>query len=349
MMRSTESICVSPLAPSDEAAWDGYVLNHLAGSFFHQLSWKRVMEKTFGYQAHYFLSKRNGEITGIAPTFLTCSWLTGRALLSLPFAVYGGICASDQESERALLDYLEKHATDLRVDYLELRNRTRAMFPGFVANERYSTFTIPLSRDIDALYRNFPKDIRYMIRKGEKAGLRCVRGVDQLDQFYRLMTVNLRRLGTPAFPRELFQNLISEYPGQVDLTVLYLNDAPIAGGMSFLFRDTLQPYYIGSTEQAKTLAANNLLWWELIKFGAEAGCSTFDFGRSKKNSGNFDFKKKWNPKIEPLDYQVRLVRRQKAPDFSPANPKFDLATSVWKRIPLAMTRMLGPYLVRWFP
>jgi len=116
-----------------------------------------------------------------------------------------------------------------------------------------------------------------------------------------------------------------------------------------MFREWMQPYYIGSLEEAKALAANNFLWWELVKLAAGTGHRTLDFGRSKNGSGNFDFKKKWNPHIEPLNYQARLVRRTEMPNISPTNPTFELATNLWKKIPLGLTRMIGPHVVRWFP
>lgn len=345
----SDPVRVEILEPGSCAAWDAFVQDHPHSSFFHQTSWKTVMERTYGYQPYYFYAARGDRITGIAPSFFVSNWLSGKCLLSLPFAVYGGICAADEESEQALRARLEFLAERLQVDYLELRSRSGQLPRGYFQNSRYSTFTLPVLQDTDAMYAGFPKDIRYMIRKGEKAGFRCLRGADQLDAFYRLMTINLRRLGTPAFPRSLFENLISEYGSQIDLTVLYSQDEPIAGGMSFFFKDTMQPYYIGSMEKARTLAANNLLWWELIKTAAKSGCRTFDFGRSKNDSGNFDFKKKWNPKIETLAYQVRLVKRKSVPNFSPTNPKFDLAMAMWKKVPLGLTRVLGPRLVRLFP
>ena len=340
---------VVPFDESLATAWDSFVLTHPAGTFFHQTAWKRAIEKSYGYRPLYFCVKRGGKITGIAPTFLVSNWVTGRSLISLPFAVYGGVCASDAQSEQALLTRLEQIAAKEQVDYLELRNRNGDLFQDYQLNPRYATFTLPVLADADSLYAKLPKDVRYMIRKGEKARLRAQRGLEQLDAFYRLMTINLRRLGTPAFPRAWFKNLICEYPGQVDLTVIYANNEAVAGGMSFFFRDSLQPYYIGSTEAGRTLGANNFLWWQLIRLAAETRCQTFDFGRSKKGSGNYDFKKRWNPQIELLNYQVRLFRRGDLPNFSPANPKFELATAMWKRIPLGLTRLIGPRLIRWFP
>jgi FemAB-related protein (PEP-CTERM system-associated) len=340
---------VFPLNAQAESSWDQYVLDHSGGTFFHQLGWKRVMERTYGFEPCYFYARRDNRITGIAPAFLISNWIAGRCLISLPFAVYGGVCASDAESERALVGQLEQLATERRVEHLELRSRSGDILPGYHEISRYSTFTIPLIRDAEALYKGFPKDIRYMIRKGEKAGLRTERGFGQLDTFYQLMVVNLRRLGTPAFPRALFENLIREYPDQVDLTVVYANEKAVAGGMSFFFRDWMQPYYIGSLEEAKTMAANNFLWWELIKLGAEKGLATFDFGRSRNGSGNFDFKKKWNPLIEPLKYQIRLVREAAMPNYSPTNSKFEKVMNLWKKMPLGLTRIIGPRVVRWFP
>lgn len=340
---------ILPLDAKAEPQWDCYVQGHPHGSFFHQVGWKRVMEKTYGYKPFYFYIEHEGSIAGIAPSFLVSNWVTGPCLISLPFAVYGGICASDPESESALIGHLEKLARKLNVEHLELRNRGGETLPGYHANCRYSTFTVPLAASKETLYQRFPKDIRYMIRKGEKAGLRARHGLEQLDVFYHLMTVNLRRLGTPAFPRALFRNLIEEYPGQVTLTVVYAGDKPVAGGMAFSFREWMQPYYVGSLEEAKSLAANNFLWWELIQLAAEKGHTIFDFGRSKNGSGNFDFKKKWNPKIEPLSYQVHLVRRTGVPNFTPTNPAFHMATGLWKKLPLSLTRILGPRVVRWFP
>ena len=348
-IHSASPIRTLPLEARAHVQWDRFVYGHPRGTFFHQISWMRVMEKTYGYRPTYFYAERDGQITGIAPSFLVSNWLSGRCLISLPFAVYGGVCAADSASEEALINRLEELAQENDVEYLELRNRDGGIRPGYHENNRYATFTIPLVPDARKLYSEFPKDIRYMIRKGEKAGLKVRRGFDEIDSFYRLMTINLRRLGTPAFPRALFQNLIQEYTNQVDLTLVYAGDKPVAGGMSFFFRDWMQPYYIGSVEEAKGLAANNFLWWKLIEHAAETGHSTFDFGRSKKASGNFDFKKKWNPRIESLSYQVRLVRRTEVPNFSPANPKFELATNLWKKMPLGFTRVIGPRVVRWFP
>jgi len=346
---SSAPVVVRALESQDAERWERFVLAHPAGTFFHQMAWKRVVEKTFDHQAHYVYGERDGQIVAVAPVFMVSNWMVGRCMVSSPLASYGGICAEDPEAEKALLEFLKRQAQEQQVDYLELRNPTGGTLPGFIRNPRYSSFSMVLSKDPEAVLKGLPKDIRYMIRKAEKADLRVRRGPELLDDFYRLFAINMRRLGTPVFPRALFVNLLEEFGRQIDVLVVYAGSEPVASAVSFLFRDTMHPYYIGGLPVARDLAANNFLWWELMKFAAQSGMNTFDFGRSKKGTGAYAFKKKWNPRITDLDYQVFLVKRKTAPNFSPANPKFEVATQVWSRLPLWLTNKLGPRVVRWIP
>jgi FemAB-related protein (PEP-CTERM system-associated) len=343
----------SPLVRSFTAdiaqRWDTFVLRASGGSLFHLVSWKRVIEKTFGYRACYIYAERDGEITGVAPVFSISNWVMGQCLLSTPFAVYGGICAADSESENALVQHLKLIAHSERTDYLELRYRKRDPLPDFSPIARYVTFTAPLSSDPEANLKRLPRDTRYMIRKSISAGLRSQGGLDQLGDFYKLFTYSMKRLGTPVFPCALFENLMQEFEGKVDLLLVYSNAKPLAGVFSFIFRDVILPYYAGASAEAAPLAANNFMYWELMKRASAKGIRHFDFGRSKKGTGAYAFKTQWSMNIEPLDYQVHLVRRKDLPNFSPLNPNFELATRLWRKMPLPLTAWIGPRVVRWFP
>ena len=123
----------------------------------------------------------------------------------------------------------------------------------------------------------------------------------------------------------------------------------MAAVFSFFFRDTVLPYYAGASPEAPALAANNLLYWELMERSAAKGIRWFDFGRSKKGTGAYAFKTQWNMTMLPLNYQLYLVKRETVPNFTPLNPKFERAARVWSKLPLALTKMLGPRVVRWFP
>jgi FemAB-related protein (PEP-CTERM system-associated) len=343
------SLQVKPFESGAEKRWDRFVLEHPRASFFHLIGWKRIIEKTFGYKARYFYCERDGKITGIAPIFECSNWLIGRCFISTPLAAYGGIVAADDDSERALLDHSKRMAESAAAQYLELRHRDRELLDGYHANQLYVTFNAPLFPDSAANLKRLPKDTRYMIRKAEKGGLRVQRGMEQMGIFYDLFAQSVHRLGTPVFPLALFRNIVSEFPDHTQLMVVYNGVDAVTGVLSFFFRDTILPYYAGATPDATRLAANNFMYWELIKWAGEQGFRTFDFGRSKKGTGAFAFKSQWNMNAEQLDYQIFLVKRKTVPNFSPVNPKFEMAIRLWQNLPFSVTKWLGPSAVRLFP
>lgn len=332
-----------------EGRWDEFVLRQSNGTFFHLTGWKRVIEKTFGYKPRYCYAERGGTITAVAPLFLVKNWIVGKCLVSTPFAVYGGVCASDKESEESLLEYLEQFARETNVGYLELRNKTGPLRIGCHANTLYSTFGKELTGDVDANFKRLPNDTRYMIRRATKAGLTSRRGLDQMETFYDLVARNLHHHGTPMFPKSLFTNLVDEFSRQVDLLVIYQGEEPVSAVMSFFCKDTVLPYYAGLGPRANKLGANNFMYWELMKYAAESGYRRFDFGRSKKDTGAYNFKLQWNMEVQHLEYQVYLVTRKTAPNFSPVNPKFERATKIWQKLPLWGANLVGPHVVKWFP
>ena len=345
----SDEITVRQLDSSMANAWDQYILAHPQASLFQLTGWKRVLEDTFNYSSYYLYAEHKGRVTGVVPLFLICNPIVGKCLMSVPFGVYGGIVADDESSTDALLQHIKDMARSFKVDYLELRSRNSRLFPGFHANSRYATFATQLDRNVQAHLKRLRRDTRYMIRKGEKAGLTTRHGVDQIELFYDLFAQNMREHGTPVFPRVFFHKLLHEFQDRIDVMIVYAGTRAISGVLSFLFCDTIYPYYAGVTPLARPMAGNNFMYWELMKWAIERGVRKFDFGRSKKGTGAYAFKMGWSMAVEPLDYQVYLVRRKTPPNFSPTNPIFEVATRIWRKMPLWATLVLGPRLSPWFP
>ncbi len=344
------AVSVRQFTPAIAQAWDNYVLRHPHGSIFHLTAWKNALQHAFHYEARYLYTEVDGQITGIAPIFFIHNWIVGKALISVPLAVNGGICTDDDNSLAALSEEIQRMGREEQVGFIELRAQQGPVAPGFSTPKSiYVNISTPLSQDIDANLKRLPRDTRYMIRKAEKQGLEVRHGLDQMTQFYRLHAISLRRLGTPVFPRALFEKQVEGFSPNVDLMMVYAGEQPVTGVLSFFHRDTILPYYAGAAPEAGKLAANNFMYWELMKFAVEKGFQFFDFGRSKVGTGAYAFKTQWNMTVQPLTYQMLLIGRTTNPNFSPANPKFGLAQKVWSRLPLPLTMAAGPRLVGLFP
>jgi FemAB-related protein (PEP-CTERM system-associated) len=234
------------------------------------------------------------------------------------------------------------------VNYLEMRNRTEAfptMLPG---RDLYVTFTQDLSPGREKLLKALPRDTRYAIRKAQKAGLEWTEDLTEAE-FYEIYARSVHRLGTPVFSRQLFTALKNEFAGQLRLFGVRKGKTAIAGVLCFYFRDQVIPYYGGSLPEYYRDSPNNFMYWNLIAQSSKEGYRQFDFGRSKRGTGSFDFKSAWSMQMTDLPYRYQLVRATEVPHLSPIDKKFQLPVEVWKRLPFSWTKVLGPRLIRWVP
>jgi FemAB-related protein (PEP-CTERM system-associated) len=185
-----------------------------------------------------------------------------------------------------------------------------------------------------------------MVRKGSKAGLVSVADPG-VGRFFELYADNVHRHGTPPLPRRFFQALCAEFgPACEVLIVLDARGVPVSAVLSFYFRDEVLPYYAGDLALARDLAANDFKYWELMRRAVERGCRVFDYGRSKRGTGSFDFKRNWGFDPTPLHYEYRLLRRSSVPENNPSNPKYRAFIALWRRLPRALATALGPHIVR---
>lgn len=347
--KAAASVAIGEYGPSVREAWDRWLQHSPEATPFHSTAWMRSLERAFGYQSRSLYAQRSGEITGVLPLFLISNWVMGRCLISTPFADYGGLCAQDEESADALIERAREVAASERVEFLELRHRQAPSRPDFRQKDLYVGFSCELDPDSNRHLGSLPRDTRYMIRKAEKSGLTWRSGIDQLSTFYELFALNWRRFGTPVFAPTWLHILAEEFGKNFDLSLVYQKDLPVAGVLSLFTADAVFPHYAGARPEANRLAANNFMYWQLMKDAVRRGLRRFDFGRSKRGTGAFEFKSSWNMRMETLAYQTLLVRRKEAPNFSPTNPKFELATRLWSQLPVRATTWLGPKVVRWFP
>jgi FemAB-related protein (PEP-CTERM system-associated) len=341
---SATDVTVRALDARDHAHWDAYVNTHPDATFFHRAGWKHVIEAAFGHRTHFLLAERGGEIVGVLPLAEIRSRLFGHSLGALPFCAYGGILADHDAAWRALDEAAQSLAVRLKVGALEYRNQT-AQHAHWPTKDLYVTFKKVIEPDIEANMNAIPRKQRAMVRKGIKAGL-----VGEIDadtrRFFQAYSASVHRLGTPVFSRKFFRLLKETFGDDCELLTITQDGNVIASVMSFYFRDEVLPYYGGGVDAARAVAGNDFMYWELMRRACERGLKVFDFGRSKRGTGSFDFKKNWGFEPTPLYYEYFLVTDTDVPEINPLNPKYRLFIQAWKKMPLAIANVIGPHIVK---
>jgi FemAB-related protein (PEP-CTERM system-associated) len=327
------------------ARWDAFVLGCPQATFFHRAGWQRVLHQVFGHATHFLYAERDGCIEGVLPLAQVKSLLFGHALVSLPFADYGGVAASNPAAADALEAQAQKIAGRLGAGHLELRNVDRR-HQDWPLQDLYVSLRKPILADDEANLLAIPRKQRAMVRKGIKNGLRSE--IDPgVDRFFALFADNVHRHGTPAMPKRWFRALRDEFGADCEvLTVVTEDGRPLSSVLSFYFRDQVLPHHAGDDLAARDLAANDFKYWELMRRAAARGIKQFDFGRSKQGSGPHAFKKNWGFEPTPLHYEYCLYKRDTVPQNNPGNAKYKLMIAAWRRMPLGLANWLGPFIVR---
>lgn len=345
---AAENIIVRHLEPGEEGDWDRFVLDSPFGTFFHLSGWAKVVENVLGCRCFLLMAVHDGKIRGVFPIAQIRNVIFGDSLISLPLAVYGGICANDLDPYLRLLAAGSELADRLGVNYLEMRNRFDPFAVALPGKDLYMTFTQDLSVGTEKLLQGLPRDTRYAVRKSLKAGLAW--GEDLTEQeFYEIYAHSVHHLGTPVFPKTLFTKVREVFPGQVRIFGVRKGGNAIAGVMCFYFRDTVIPYYGGALQGYQKDSPNNFMYWNLMAQSCQEGFREFDFGRSKRGTGSCHFKSAWSMVETELPYKYHLVKAKEVPSLTPIDKKFQLPIAAWRRLPFGWTKALGPKVIRWIP
>ena len=352
--KMASKIQIKSYCDSDKQVWDDFIFNNGNSSFFHLIGWKDIIEQTFGHKSHYIMALSENQVKGVLPLFELKNRLFGHALVSIPFVVYGGACATDKNTESMLLKSASVLGRLIGVDYVELRNEFDVLpvesdRQNWLTKNLYATFQREIYPDIESNFNAIPRKQRRMIKQGSKAGLISkIGGGEYLSDFYRVYAINKKNLGTPVFPIKYFENIMKIFPQTFILSV-WKDNIMVAAVMTFIFKDRLMPYFSGALKEYFRYAANDFMYWELMRYGCEKGYKLFDFGRSKKGTGSYDFKRHWGFEPKDLPYTYYLVAMKDMPNISPVNPKYSAMVNIWKKLPLFVANWLGPKIVRNIP
>lgn len=335
---------IHAMCEESSGEWDSFVESVPEATFFHRSGWKEIFEDEFGHEAYYLYATDSEEIQGILPLVHMSSRIFGKGLISLPFCAYGGIVSKTQSATELLKRRACDLAEELKVDYLEMRN-VQLSDPSWPTKDLYMTFRKKISDDNEKNMAAIPRKRRAMIRKGIKANLASE--IDQdVDRFFDAYSQSVRSLGTPVFSKKYFRRLKKAFGRDCELLTIVQGSKTIASVLNFYFRDQVLPYYGGGVDISRSVAGNDFMYWEVMRRASDRGCRVFDFGRSKVGTGSYQFKCLWGFEPESLHYEYFLVNATDIPNVSPANPKYKLFIAAWRRLPLSVTRILGPMVVR---
>jgi serine/alanine adding enzyme len=333
-----------------DKSWDRFVESHPRGTVGHLSAWGTIAREAYGHESVYLVADDGGEIVGVLPLVGIRSRLFGHRFVSMPFLDYGGVLAEPGLGvEAALVEAALELARHRPAHGLGLRQFHPEPLPYPTTDDRV-TMLLELTTE-DAVWKALPSERRNRVRKGEKLGLTAAWcGEEALEDFYAVYAVNMRDLGSPVHSRGFFRAMLPALPGTA--RVLLVRDGggrTVGAAVCLFFRDTIMVPWVSSRRDAFALCPNFVLYWEVIRFGCRTGHRVLDLGRSFRNAGTFEFKRQWGARPHTLPWIFLDARPGGPPPVDRDASRFDLLIRAWKRLPLPVANLIGPWVRKQVP
>lgn len=314
------------------------------------LRWLNVLREGLHHEPHLLEAHEGERPLGLLPLAFVKSRLFGSFLVSLPYLNWAGVVADRSDVAEALIDRAVGLADELDADHLELRHERELAHRSLTERlDSKANMRLSVRDGVDAVWNQLKSVVRTQIRKGQNQGFVIEWGaLALLDDFYGVFAQNMRDLGTPVYGKALFRSALLALHPDAELCVVRLAGRPVAGALAVHGRGITEVPSASVERQYRSTAANSFMYWELIRRAIDRGQHTFDFGRSTIDSGTYAFKRKWGATPEPAVWQY-YRRRGRVADIRPDGGKYDRMIEVWKRIPVPITRLIGPWIVRGIP
>jgi FemAB-related protein (PEP-CTERM system-associated) len=333
----------------DQPGWDRFVQQNKRSCFYHCYDIKKSLEATLKLHTHYLVARNShGDIEGVLPLVEQKSRLFGHAISALPFFNYCGPLGNTSAIETALIEKAIEITQRSGAEHLELRDcYQRQKMP---ARSHKVTMYLNLPNNEKELWRSVGSKVRAQIKKAEphspsiKFG-----GIELLNDFYSVFSVNMRDLGTPVYPRRFFQSLAERFPQQTQLVVGYLDSKAVAAAFLTTHHDMVEIPWASSLKTHKTTNINMWMYWQILAWSCQHNFKFFDFGRCTKGEGTYRFKKQWGAIEQPLHWHYWLKDNKPLPELTPSNPKFELLIKLWQKLPVAIANTLGPHIIKHLP
>lgn len=341
-------VTVNEIGDKDQAAWDKYVESHPQANLYQQYCWREIITASFGHKSFYLAAYQNNTIVGVLPIVWLKSRLFGSFGVSVPFFNYGGPLANTKKIASDLIQHAIHIAEQNNFSHLEIRTTTDQF--ALPAETRKVSMILKLPKSTEELDNQLGAKVRAQAKQADnyqpsiKFG-----GVELLTDFYKVFSENMRDLGTPVYGKDIFLNILQHKNTQPTIAVTYIKNKPVGAAFLLGHREMMEIPWASTLKSANPMNINMWMYHNILHYSIDKGYAFFDFGRSTVGAGTYRFKKQWGAKPIKHYWYNWHPEGQAASELNPDNPKFKLMIAAWKKLPLFVANIIGPYLVKNLP
>ena len=339
---------VRELRASERHMWEEFLLAAHISAYHHPV-WAELIRRSFGHPTRIWVAINDeGKLIGGVPLTFFSSRLFGRFAVSIPYFNYGGVISSWFNVARDIVGHLKTICKHESLSHIEIRSMQPNLGEHFSSKKVSMVLSLPDSEA--SLDEQLGAKVRAQYKKSEEYQPKIVFGkMELLDDFYRVFAHNMRDLGTPVYGKKWFANILSESKINAVVAVAYVNQKPVATGFLIGHEGMLEIPWASTIRQANAMNVNMWMYRQILGYAVNEGYQFFDFGRSTRDAGTFKFKKQWGAVPHTHYWYYLFPEGGAVPELNPDNPKYKLMINLWKKMPVWLSKLIGPPIVANLP
>jgi FemAB-related protein (PEP-CTERM system-associated) len=329
-----------------ERIWQSVANGLPQSTLAHAAEWRTVIRQAYGHEPLYLIAEDEEGRAGVLPSFLVRRPVVGPVAASMPFLDAGGPCAASETLAKALVQRLLVEASRVNAATVDIRCTERLSLESHPQSHKVN-MSLALPADPDRLWKQFDGSVRNQVRKAQRSGLSIeFGGAEKLEEFHAIFAARMHDLGSPVHSKRFFAAVFDGFGSRARVAVVRKGTTPVGGLVALARNDVMTVPWASCLPEYFSLCSNMLLYWETIRAACLAGFARFDFGRSTRDSGTYRFKRQWGALESPLYwYSISAAPGNDRPAGESATAA--CLVGLWKRLPLAVTRRLGPHVRRY--
>jgi serine/alanine adding enzyme len=298
----------------DEADWITLVNDHPQGNVFYLPSMLRLYERTSGNQPVFLACvDASNKIQGLIVGVIQSSVSRWTKIITSRCIIWGGPLVKDNSPFliKLLLQELDKFIGE-KVVYLQFRNLKEVLYAKNIFLENNYSYDdhldilIDLKNGKEVIWQKFSSTRKKQILRSIKRGC-LIENKDSLDlesleKCYDLLKVTYNRIGLPYPDKDFFKVAFNEPPLKSHIKAFFaiFENRIIAFRFVLIYKDLIYDWYAASDREYQDKYPNDLLPWEIFKWGIENGYKIFDFGGAGKPGEKYgvrDYKSKFGGEL----------------------------------------------------
>jgi len=204
----------------------------------------------------------------------------------------------------ALINFIKKNLSFdiLEFSFCQIIDEKNFTNNNFNANTSAYVLDVGGLKNSDELLANLNKKTRNQIRVSEKNNLDFTLGQD-IESFYPVYIETMTRLKAIPKEKKYFSDLLLSFGEKLSIILAKKDGKIIGGNLYIIYENYLILMFNASLKKYWNMNINNLLYWQMIKFGLKKGIRWFDFGiNARRDCDQIHFKEGFGAKAYPINH-----------------------------------------------